>query len=109
MDRDKLYLEHIIEAIGRIKRYTDGMTVENFKKDPLIQDGVVRQLEIIGEAARVISETTKTKYPKIPWYDISGMRNRLIHEYFQVDIDLVWKTVTQDLQVLLEEFERNQK
>ena len=105
MDRDKLYVQHIVEAIKKIRQYTKGITVEDFKKDALIQDGVVRQLEIIGEAARVMSEATKKKYPDIPWYNISGMRNRLIHEYFQVDIDAVWKTVIEDLQVLLEKFE----
>jgi uncharacterized protein with HEPN domain len=106
MDRDKLYLQHIVEAIKKIRTYTEGITVDDFKKDVLRQDGVVRQLEIIGEAARVISEETKKKYPDIPWYNISGMRNRLIHEYFQVDIDAVWKTVTEDLQLLLEKFEQ---
>jgi uncharacterized protein with HEPN domain len=105
MDRDKLYLQHIVEAIKKIRQYTEGITVDDFKKDALVQDGVVRQLEIIGEAARVMSEATKKKYPDIPWYNISGMRNRLIHEYFQVDIDAVWKTITEDLQVLLEKFE----
>lgn len=104
MDRDKVYLEHIIEAVRRIKNYTSEITVDDFKKDPLVQDGVVRQLEIIGEAARVVSEATKKKYPDIPWYNISGMRNRLIHEYFQVDIDLVWNTATEDLQILLKTF-----
>ena len=105
MDRDKLYLKHIVEAIKKIKQYSEGITAEDFKKESLIQDGVVRELEIIGEAARVISETTKKKYPDIPWYDIAGMRNRLIHEYFQVDVEVVWKTVTQDLQILLDKFE----
>ncbi|HUC02268.1 MAG TPA: DUF86 domain-containing protein [Candidatus Paceibacterota bacterium] len=105
MDRDKLYLQHIVEAIKKIRQYTGGISVEDFKKDALIQDGVVRQLEIIGEAARVMSEETKKKYPEIPWYNISGMRNRLIHEYFQVDIDAVWKTVTEDLGALLQKFE----
>ena len=104
MDRDKVYLEHIIEAVKRIKNYTSEIAVDDFKKDPLVQDGVVRQLEIIGEAARVVSEATKKKYPDIPWYNISGMRNRLIHEYFQVDIDLVWNTATEDLQILLKTF-----
>ena len=106
MDKDKLYLQHIVGAIKRIKEYTEKITVDDFKKDLLIQDGVVRQLEIIGEAARVISEETKKKYPEIPWYNISGMRNRLIHEYFQVDLDAVWKTVTEDLQLLLEKIEK---
>ncbi len=61
MERDKVYLEHIVEAVKRIKKYTDKITVDEFKKDPLVQDGVVRQLEIIGEAARIVSEASRRK------------------------------------------------
>ena len=67
---------------------------------------MIRELEIIGEAARLISETTKKVHPNIPWYEISGMRNRLIHEYFGVDLDAVWKTVTEDLDALTDEFDK---
>jgi uncharacterized protein with HEPN domain len=104
MDKDNLYLEHIVQAVGKIKTYTEGLTLEAFKADSLRQDGVVRELEIIGEAARMISEKTKAAHPDIPWYQIIGMRNRLIHEYFGVDIDAVWKTAAQDLQVLVDAF-----
>ena len=100
MDKDKLYLQHVVEAVGRIRTYTEGLTLEAFKVDSLRQDAVVRQLEIVGEAARMVSEKTKLAHPNIPWYQIVGMRNRLIHEYFGVDFDAVWKTVTQDLQIL---------
>lgn len=105
MDRDKLYLRHIVEAIGKIRKYTEGLTLESFKGDTLVQDGVVRQLEIIGEAARMVSEATKKIHPNVPWYEIAGMRNRLIHEYFGVDLAVVWKTITEDLRVLVEKFE----
>ena len=104
MDKDKLYLQHIVEAVGKIRAYTKGLTLEAFKADSLRQDGVVRELEIIGEAARMISEKTKLAHPDIPWYQIVGMRNRLIHEYFGVDFDAVWKTITEDLHILIENF-----
>jgi uncharacterized protein with HEPN domain len=102
MDKDKLYREHIIEAVGKIRTYTEGLTLEAFKADMLRQDGVIRELQVIGEAARMISEKTKQAHPDVPWYQIVGMRNRLIHEYFGVDLDAVWKTVTQDLRVLVD-------
>jgi uncharacterized protein with HEPN domain len=105
MDKDKLYREHIVQAIEKIRIYTEGLTVEAFKTDALRQDGVVRELEIIGEAARMISEKTKLAHPDVPWYQIVGMRNRLIHEYFGVDLDAVWKTITQDPQVLVDKFD----
>jgi len=105
MERDKLYLAHIVEAIGKIGAYTEGLAFEDFKKNTLVQDAVVRQLEIIGEAARHVSETTRMKHPDVPWFEISGMRNKLIHEYFGVDIQVVWKTITQDLRALLEKLE----
>ena len=105
MDRDELYLSHIVEAVRKIRQYTEGFTLESFKGNTLVQDGVVRQLEIIGEAARMVSEATRTNHPDIPWYEIAGMRNRLIHEYFGVDLAVVWKTVTEDLEILLERFD----
>ncbi len=108
MDKDKLYIEHIVQAIGKIGQYIDGITFEYFKEDSLIQDGVVRELEIVGEAARQVSESTKQKYKKIPWHKISGMRNKLIHEYFGVDIEVVWKTATKDLKTLKENLEKTE-
>jgi uncharacterized protein with HEPN domain len=63
---------------------------KDFTKNHIIQDGVIRQLEIIGEATKRLSKETKEKYPDIPWKDIAGMRDKLIHDYFGVDIDAVW-------------------
>jgi uncharacterized protein with HEPN domain len=107
MDRDELYLRHIVEAVRKIRQYTEGFTLESFRGNTLVQDGVVRQLEIIGEASRMVSETTRKAHPHIPWFEIAGMRNRLIHEYFGVDLAVVWKTVTEDLEILVEEFDAN--
>ncbi len=79
----------------------------------LLQDGVIRQLEIIGEAARHISGELRAKYANVPWQDIIGMRNKLIHDYLGVDIELVWITASEDLpalreriQVMMEEFDK---
>ena len=107
MDNDKLYVKHIVDAIGKVRQYTDGIKLEDFRKDTLVQDAVVRELEIIGEAARHISEPTKKKYGDILWVQILGMRNKLIHEYFGVDIDVVWETIAQDLQILREKLEKH--
>jgi uncharacterized protein with HEPN domain len=80
-----------------IEKYTDEIDIENFLSDHLTQDGVIRQLEIIGEASNKLSKEYKDKNPEIPWKDIIGMRNKLIHGYFGVDIEAVWDTVQKDL------------
>lgn len=102
MERDKLYLDHIVGAIKKIEKYTAGVTFEEFEKSTLLQDAVVRELEIIGVAAKHISETTKKKHENVPWREILGMRNKLIHEYFGVDVEVVWETITKDLETLKE-------
>ncbi|HEY4523981.1 MAG TPA: DUF86 domain-containing protein [Candidatus Paceibacterota bacterium] len=106
MEKDKLYLEHIIEAISKIKQYTAGITLPEFKKSTLLQDAVVRELEVIGEAARHVSGVTKQKLANIPWPEILGMRNKLIHEYFGVDVEVVWETISRDLPLLKEKLEK---
>lgn len=94
MKRDyNAYLFHILDAIDTIESYAKSMTEEEFYKAKLIQDGVIRNLEIIGEAAKNIPESVKKEYPRIEWKKISGMRNVLIHEYFGVDIERVWKVI----------------
>lgn len=93
------YLKHIREAIAKIEKYTKGGRAL-FMEDTMIQDSVVRNLEIIGEAARNLPVDLRKSYPKVPWRSITGMRNVLIHEYFGVDLDIVWKVVAQRLPVL---------
>jgi|SRR5215213_2044328 len=88
MKRDEtVYLRHILDAIAKIETYLQGVDETTFKQTNLIQDGVIRQIEIIGEATRRLSRSFRNQYPKTPWEDIAGMRDKLIHDYFGVDID----------------------
>ena len=100
---DIIYLKHILDAIDRIEEYLSGVTHETFTKTPLLQDGVIRQIEIIGEASKRISSTLRSEYSHIPWKDITGMRDKLIHDYFGVDIDAVWLTTKKDISMLKKE------
>ncbi len=97
---DSVYLIHILDAITKIERYLEAVEKDIFFQDTLIQDGVIRQLEIIGEAVKNISNETKISFTQIPWQDIAGMRDKLIHHYFGVDIDQVWETAKKDIPFL---------
>ena len=103
MKEDKIYLQHVHDAILTIETFTDGLVYEEFLEDKLIQDGVVRELEIIGEATKNLSPDFKTAHPETPWKDIAGMRDKLIHGYMMVDLDTVWKVVSDDLPKLKEQ------
>lgn len=94
------YLNDIIESIADIKEFTNGMTRESFSIDKKTIKAVVRSLEVIGEAANKLPDDVRDRYPKISWQEIIGMRNRLIHEYFGVDLDIVWQTIEEDLEPL---------
>jgi len=96
---DDVYLQHIRDAITRLTTYTrDGR--ETFLANPQIQDAVARNLEIIGEAVKHLSEELRQRYPDIPWKRIAGMRDELIHEYFGIDPQIVWNVVERHLPVL---------
>lgn len=96
---DKLYIKDILDAIKSILEYTAGLSFEQFRNKKIVIDAVVRNFEIIGEAAKNTSEDIKLSYREIPWKEMSGMRNKIIHEYFGIDLDIVWKTV-QNLPIL---------
>ena len=101
MARDELvYLRHILDAINTVEEYLQGVDEVKFKATRLLQDGAIRQIEIIGEAVRHISKDIRKTYPEIPWQDVAGMRDKLIHGYFGVDIEKVWDTAQEDLPVL---------
>ena len=102
---DLVYLNHIKDAISRIEEYVNGLTYNGFIEKYLIQDGVIRQIQVIGEATKKISDNTRQKYPSVPWKDIAGMRDKLIHDYFGIDLDAVWDTVEKDIPILKNEIE----
>lgn len=107
MKDDKVYLRHILDALDRIESYLEGVGKDEFLGEPgLVQDGVVRQLEIIGEAARGLSEEFKKSHPEVPCKEIVGMRNKIIHEYFSVDWLEVWNTSQKDVPTLKEKIQK---
>jgi uncharacterized protein with HEPN domain len=94
---DTVYLYHILDAIGLIEEYTKGMSEDEFLANSMAHDAVVRQIEIIGEAARNISDEFREKHSKLPWGKMTGIRNKIIHEYFNINYAIVWDTVRDDL------------
>ena len=94
---DSVYLQHILEAIAQIQTYTSGMDKPAFLATRLVQDGVIRQIEIIGEASKNLSLETRSLATGVPWKDIAGMRDKLIHQYFGVDPHILWDTSKIDL------------
>ena len=101
----KIFIEHILESIEDIEKYTKGQTKEKFSKAKMMQDAVMRKLEVIGEAVKNLPASFKKKYPKIAWREIAGMRDILIHEYFGVNINVVWSTVKKDIPKFKKEIE----
>lgn len=93
----KIFLEHILKSIEEIEKNARYISGDEFFDSVTIQDAVVRRLEIIGEAVKNLPNSFKNKHPEIPWKKIAGTRDVLIHEYFGVDIELVWKVVKNDI------------
>ena len=101
--KDLIYIKHIIEAIENIEESVKELSFENFENSKDSKDACIRRLEIIGEAVKNISQETKSKYPKIEWKQIAGTRDRIIHAYFNVDLDIVWQIITKDIIVFKKE------
>jgi uncharacterized protein with HEPN domain len=100
-ERDNLpYLRHILDATDRIESYVSGIDEGVFLGNAEKQDAVIRQLQIIGEAAKRLSAELRAAYPDIPWREVAGMRDKLVHDYFGVDLQFVWVTVTEDIPAL---------
>jgi len=97
MKDDSIYIDHILNSINRIIDYISGKDRQAFEADLVTQDAVVRQLEVIGEATKRVSKELRSKHPDIPWADMAGMRDVLIHDYIDVDLGVVWKTASENI------------
>jgi uncharacterized protein with HEPN domain len=102
---DSDYLSDILEAMHRIKEYTDSMTYDQFLNDIKSQDAVIRNLETIGEASKCLTLRLRKKYADISWKGMAGVRDRLIHQYFGVNLDIIWDIVTVELPDLVSKIE----
>ena len=106
MDKTNSYLYDIKIACDRIQQFIEGMDLTTFSSDLMCQDAVIRRIEIIGEASTKIDPLFQEEHSEIPWYLMRGMRNRLIHDYNEIDIDLVWQTIQVDIPDLKKKIER---
>jgi uncharacterized protein with HEPN domain len=102
---DRLYLGHILEAADRILSYGE-RGEEAFRSGLMIQDAIVRNLQVMGEAVKKVSRETRAAHPDVPWKDIAGMRDRVVHDYFGVSLDIVWDVVSNHVPPLREKLER---
>lgn len=104
--KPEILLQHILESVDWIEKDLANLSEDEFYENVPIQDAVVRRIEIIGEAARNLPEDFKQANSEIPWLDIADMRNKLIHEYFDIDLELVWETIKSDLPALKKQIQR---
>jgi len=102
----RLYLTDLLDAIGKIDGYVYNMSLEEFLKDDRTKDAVLRNMEVIGEAAKNLPQEIKDSYNDLDWKAAAGMRNKLIHEYFGVSFSIVWETIKNDLPDLRDEVEK---
>lgn len=105
--KDRERLEHMLSAIDRILRYTKGKSFQNLLDDDMMYYAVVKNIEIIGEAANMLTNDFQSAHPETPWKMVKGMRNYIVHEYFQIDNVVVWDVVTKELTTLRDQIIRD--
>jgi len=106
-ERDEIiFLEDILVCIEKIENYTENISESDFQQDNEKQDAVIRRIEIIGEAVKKITFKTREKYPQIPWREMAGMRDVIIHEYFGVSTSLIWKVASLEIHKIKPEIEK---
>ncbi|MCL4390177.1 MAG: DUF86 domain-containing protein [Patescibacteria group bacterium] len=93
----KLYLQDISDAISKIEAFTSGVSYDNFVRDEEKMDAIIRNLEVIGEAAKNVPPEIREKYPEIPWEKMTSTRNKVLHEYFGIDMEILWETIQEDI------------
>lgn len=101
MWREDAYLLDMLLAARKVRNFTQGITWEQFQSDEIVQNAVMRQIQIIGEAARKVSPQYQQEHPEIPWQAVIGMRNHLVHEYFRIIPKRVWDVVEKDIPELI--------
>lgn len=107
MRRDNaVYLQHLVAAIEAVMGYIEGMSEKEFRNSNLVQDAVIRQLQVIGEATKRLTPEMRDRYEEIPWQRMAAMRDKLVHDYFGVDIGAVWLVATIDLPALKAQIRR---
>jgi uncharacterized protein with HEPN domain len=99
------YVADMLESAAKVMEFTEGLTLEAFLKDDKTQYAVVRGLEVIGEAAKKLPASLKAQHPGVPWRQITGMRDKLVHDYFGVNAEVVWKTAADDLPIIIASLE----
>lgn len=102
----QVYLDDILEAIGKIESYTKGMSRLEFQNNPLVADAVARNLGIIGEAVKKLPADLKRKHPEIEWKKIAGLRDLLVHEYFGINMEIIWDITTNKIPQLKESIKK---
>jgi len=116
--RDHLdYLQDILSMIEKVEEFTEDLFLEEFEESEMVHFAVIRALEVMGEAAKQVPTEVKRRYPEVPWSRMAGMRDKMIHGYFGVDLHIVWETATGSIlmlkpmisEVLLSEYERSEK
>jgi uncharacterized protein with HEPN domain len=99
--RDSQYLADIQEAMQRVLEYTQGLSFDAFMEQRMAQDAVLRNLQVIGEATKKLSDDLCATQPNVPWQDMAGLRDRIVHDYFGIDYEIVWDVIENDLPALL--------
>lgn len=105
MKSDRVYCEQMLDSVEKIRQFVKGINKDAFSKDQKTQSAVIMQLALIGELAKRVSEVTKTLI-KLPWKEIAGFRDRAIHDYYQIDLQIAWDTIAIDLEPLAEALQK---
>ncbi|OGU75466.1 MAG: hypothetical protein A2V93_09340 [Ignavibacteria bacterium RBG_16_34_14] len=105
----KILFEDIVESINKIEEYIKGLSFEDFSHNSLIIDAVVRNIEIIGEASKNMPQAIQNKFHDIPWQKLKGIRNRIVHEYFKIDVSIIWFIIQNELNSLKGNIEKHLK